>query len=193
MAIDFKRYIVIYRKWRNFMETEDYDDFGHGWHHRHMFRGLYGPAKRGDMTPIILQTLSERPMHGYEIIRELEKKSHGFWRPSPGSVYPTLQLLEEQDFVTGNDVGGKKVYELTKLGQDEAAKTKTQGPWPHHGKSHDFTSVMALRATFMELIGTVKTVAMTADDDAQKKALAILKEATEKLQSLQSQPEGEDS
>ena len=167
------------------METEDFEDFGH-WRQRYMFRGMYGGAKRGDLTPIILHALTERPMHGYEIIRELEKKSHGFWRPSPGSVYPTLQMLEEQDMVTSNDSGGKKVYELTDLGKSEAEKQKTQGPWSWHGKGHhDFEAGMAMRSTFMELMGTFRSVAMTDDKDKSAKALEIIKEATEKLASLQ--------
>src|ERR1700745_1834563 len=104
------------------MERDDFENWGGSWH-GHMFRGWYGyQAKRGDMSPILLRVLAEKPMHGYEIIRELEKKSHGFWRPSPGSVYPTLQLLEEQDLVTSRDEGGKKVYTLTDAGSEEAKK-----------------------------------------------------------------------
>ena len=163
---------------------EDFEGFGH-WH-GHMFRGMYGGAKRGDLTPIILQALTERPMHGYEIIRELEKKSHGFWRPSPGSVYPTLQMLEEQDLVKSTDSGGKKVYELTDAGKAEAEKAKTQGPWGWHGKHRDFEAGMAMRSTFFELVGAFKSVAMTEDQALREKAIEIIKEATKKLESLQS-------
>ena len=65
------------------------------------FKGWRGSrARRGDMVPIILRALLEKPMHGYEIISELEEKSFGYWWPSAGSIYPNLQLLEEQGFVT---------------------------------------------------------------------------------------------
>lgn len=76
------------------------------------------------MEPAILAALSERPMHGYEVISYLEKRSQGFWRPSPGSVYPTLQLLEEKDLVTYTDHDGEKVYELTALGTTEAEASR---------------------------------------------------------------------
>jgi DNA-binding PadR family transcriptional regulator len=165
------------------MENEDFEGFGH-WH-GHMFRGMYGGAKRGDLTPIILQALTERPMHGYEIIRELEKKSHGFWRPSPGSVYPTLQMLEEQDLVKSKDSGGKKVYELTDAGRAEAEKSNTQGPWSWHGKHHDFEAGMAMRSAFFELVGSFKTVVRTGDQELQDKAIKIIKDAAKKLQELQ--------
>lgn len=166
------------------METEDYDNFGHDWHHKYMFRGFYGQAKRGDMTPIILNTLAEKPMHGYEIIRELEKKSHGFWRPSPGSVYPTLQLLEEQDLVTSNEVSGKKIYELTDLGRSEASKVKTDG-WPWHSDHQDFGAKLELRSTFMELAGTFRSIVKAGDKDKRAEALSVIKDATIKLRSLQ--------
>jgi DNA-binding PadR family transcriptional regulator len=72
---------------------------------------------RGSMEPAILGVLKEKPMHGYEIISTLEAKSHGMWRPSPGSVYPTLQLLEEKGMVKSHEESGKKVYEITADGE----------------------------------------------------------------------------
>jgi len=81
-------------------------------------------AGRGMMEPAILQALHEKPMHGYEIISYLEEKSHGVWRPSPGSVYPTLQLLEEKDLVEYTEQAGKKTYQLTNEGKHEAEAAK---------------------------------------------------------------------
>src|SRR5262249_20971014 len=86
--------------------------FGGHWGRMQMLQ-----ARRGDMRGIILKALLERPMHGYEIIRSLEEASGGMWRPSPGSVYPMLQLLEEEELVTGRDENGKKVYALTETGK----------------------------------------------------------------------------
>lgn len=77
---------------------------------------------RGSMEPAILGVLTEKPMHGYEIISTLETKSHGMWRPSPGSVYPTLQLLEEKGLVKSREESGKKVYELTADGKTAAER-----------------------------------------------------------------------
>lgn len=85
------------------------------------FGGFDKPSRgfriqRGMMEPAILSALAEKPMHGYEIITYLEEKSHGLWRPSAGSVYPTLQLLEEKDHVKSSEQNGKKIYELTEDG-----------------------------------------------------------------------------
>ena len=83
-------------------------------------------ARRGMIEPAILELLLERPMHGYEIISQLEERSHGMWRPSAGSVYPTLQLLEEKDLVIAKSESGKKVYSLTDLGKEGGEKAKQQ-------------------------------------------------------------------
>src|SRR3982751_3398034 len=68
--------------------------------------------RRGDIKFHLLEILKEGPRHGYEIIGELEKRSGGY-RPSPGSVYPTLQMLEEGGYLTSEQIEGKKVYTIT--------------------------------------------------------------------------------
>jgi DNA-binding PadR family transcriptional regulator len=72
---------------------------------------------RGDLKYAVLELLNERPRHGYDIIRDLEDKARGFYRPSPGSVYPTLQLLEDQGFVTSTQQDGKRIYSITDAGR----------------------------------------------------------------------------
>ena len=84
--------------------------FGGG-HRRHRRGGPGRRAKRGDMRAAALELLSERPMHGYEIIQELESRSGGVWKPSPGSVYPTLQLLQDEGLVTASEIDGRRVFE----------------------------------------------------------------------------------
>jgi DNA-binding PadR family transcriptional regulator len=69
------------------------------------------------MKYALLWLLQERPMHGYEMIKALEERSGGFYSPSPGSIYPTLQMLEEGGFVTGSEIEGKKVYTITDTGR----------------------------------------------------------------------------
>ncbi|QHN43093.1 PadR family transcriptional regulator [Candidatus Mycosynbacter amalyticus] len=83
-------------------------------------------AGRGMIEPAILGALTTKPMHGYEIISYLEEKSQGVWRPSAGSVYPTLQLLEEKDLVTYTEENGKKIYQLSTDGEAEAANSQKQ-------------------------------------------------------------------
>lgn len=84
----------------------------------HMHRHFDGPGHgrmfgRGDLKYVILELLKEQPRHGYEIIRVLEEQSQGFYSPSPGAVYPTLQLLEEMGYVVGEQQDGKTVYTIT--------------------------------------------------------------------------------
>jgi DNA-binding PadR family transcriptional regulator len=80
--------------------------------------GGLGPRsfERGGIKFAILSMLKDKPRHGYDIIREMEERSGGFYSPSPGAVYPTLQALEDQDFVTSTTEDGKKVYTLTEAG-----------------------------------------------------------------------------
>ena len=74
-------------------------------------------ARRGAVPLAILTLLDERPMHGYEIITELESRSDGRWRPSPGSIYPTLDQLEHGEMLVGTDVDGKRQFSLTDEGR----------------------------------------------------------------------------
>lgn len=72
---------------------------------------------KGDLKYVILDLLKDKPSHGYEIIRALEERSHGFYSPSAGSVYPTLQLLEDMGYVSSTEQDGKKVYAITDEGR----------------------------------------------------------------------------
>lgn len=74
--------------------------------------------ERGDLKFVILRLLSEKPMHGYEVMQALERESCGCYRASPGSVYPTLQMLEDQGYVVSEQVEGKKVYRITDAGRE---------------------------------------------------------------------------
>lgn len=91
---------------------------------------------RGDMKFALLMLLGERPMYGYEMIKALEERSGGFYTPSPGSIYPTLQMLEERGFVISNEIEGKKVYSITETGRallDEHQEREFTGPpWMRH-------------------------------------------------------------
>ena len=75
------------------------------------------PFQKGDLKYVILDLIKDKPRHGYEIIRILEERSHGFYAPSPGAVYPTLQLLEEMGYAEASQQDGKKIYTITEEGQ----------------------------------------------------------------------------
>ena len=72
---------------------------------------------RGDVRSAIISVLGTTPMHGYQLMQELEERSNGAWRPSPGSVYPTLQALEDEELITSPTTSGKRVFELTAAGR----------------------------------------------------------------------------
>ena len=79
---------------------------------------LNNEMRKGFLKVIILHTVQERPSHGYEIIQEIEKKTHGRWAPSPGSVYPALEFLEKRGYIAGEEVDRKKVYTITVKGTE---------------------------------------------------------------------------
>lgn len=85
--------------------------------------------RRGEIRPLILGTLATRPMHGYEVIQELEAQSGGRWRPSAGSVYPTLQQLTDEGLLTSEEIDGRRVYSLTDEGKAAASAAPKVG-WP---------------------------------------------------------------
>lgn len=149
------------------------------------FRGRYGHrAKRGDMGPIILRQLLEKPMHGYEIISKLEEKSQGMWRPSAGAIYPNLQMLEEQGLVTAKDEGGKKIYSLTDKGQELAQKAQESftAHWeemPEHVKRFK-----ELRMSFFETKDILAKLAENGSEEQVEAAKKILKESANKLNAL---------
>ncbi len=97
-----------------------------------MFRHeRFGPSSRrgmafrkGDLKFVILTMLQESPRHGYDIIRELEDRSEGLYKPSPGVIYPTLQMLEEMGYATSKEEEGKKVYTITEEGTKFLAEKK---------------------------------------------------------------------
>jgi DNA-binding PadR family transcriptional regulator len=72
--------------------------------------------QKGDLKYVILDLLKEKPRHGYDIIRELEELSYGFYKPSPGVIYPTLQMLQEMGYVSSTEQEGKRVYSITEEG-----------------------------------------------------------------------------
>ena len=80
---------------------------------------------RGGFKFLILDLLKDKPRYGYEIIRELEEKFHGFYAPSPGIVYPTLQWLEEVGYVTASQQENKKIYTITDAGRKYLEDQKT--------------------------------------------------------------------
>ena len=98
----------------------------HKFNGERFFRGARRGSsfQKGDLKYILLDLIKDRPRHGYDIIRELEEQSYGFYKPSPGVVYPTLQMLEEMGYTVSTQQEGKKVYSITEAGLAFLAKKK---------------------------------------------------------------------
>lgn len=138
------------------------------------------------MRPLLLVVLLDGPAHGYELIRRLEQRSGGAWRPSPGSVYPTLQLLEEADLLTGRDDDGRRIYEITDVGRTEAELAVRMGlaaQWDAEANPEGVQRA-DLRAAVGHLHTAARQVSEVADPAQMEKALAIVREARKKLYQL---------
>src|ERR1700678_1383657 len=99
------------------------------------YRG--GRSRRGDVRYAILALLEERPMHGYEMMQELAERTQGLWRPSPGSLYPALQLLEDQGFVRSESAEGRRQYTLTDEGRAHLKEHAKSAPWENMVRDAD--------------------------------------------------------
>jgi DNA-binding PadR family transcriptional regulator len=154
-----------------------------------MAQGGFGThrARRGDMAPIILNLLRDKPMHGYEIISNLEEKSHGMWRPSAGSIYPNLQLLEEQGLVVSENQDDKKVYSLTDKGREEADRVNER--FKHRWQERDAhaQTFKELKMTFFDTMGILRDIASQNSEEKNDKVRKILNHAKEELATLRDQ------
>ncbi|MFJ5923970.1 PadR family transcriptional regulator [Kitasatospora sp. NPDC092948] len=139
-----------------------------------------GRARRGDVRASLLALLRERPMHGYEMITEIGERTGGAWRPSPGSVYPTLQLLEEEGLIRANEESGKKLFELTEQGRAEAEQGP-ESPWEEAGRRDDWEAVQEVGAALAAVDHAVRQVMMTGTEEQRAKGLAVLAETKKKL------------
>lgn len=146
-------------------------------------------GRRGDVRAAILALLAEKPRHGYEIIGEIGERSGGFWRPSPGSVYPTLQLLADEGLVRSSEDGGKRLFELTDEGR---AATEKQGspPWEQFTSDVD-PSEVALREATGALMGAAQQVSQVGTSAQKTRAVEVLDEARRALYGILGEPSTE--
>ncbi|WP_396929809.1 PadR family transcriptional regulator [Mycolicibacterium sp.] len=139
-----------------------------------------GRGRRGDVRAAILKLLAERPMHGYEMIQEIAERSQDLWKPSPGSVYPTLQLLVDEGLiVSGESEGSKKLFELTDEGRAAAEKIET-APWDEITEGADPGQVN-IRAAVGQLFGAVRQAAFAANAEQQQRIVDIVNNARREI------------
>ncbi|KUF17047.1 PadR family transcriptional regulator [Streptomyces silvensis] len=142
--------------------------------------GPRGRARRGDVRASILALLKDRSMHGYEMIQEIAERSGGAWKPSPGSVYPTLQLLEDEGLIISESEGGKKLFSLTDAGR-EAAAEGPDAPWEEAGRGVDWEALTEIRQAGVGLMEAFGQVWKTGSKEQREKALAVINDARKKL------------
>ncbi len=146
--------------------------------------GRRGPkARRGDVRAAILAVLAERPMNGYQIIQDIAERSGGVWKPSPGSIYPTLQQLEDEDLVRADDQGGRKVYHLTTQGEEYVAAhpDEVSAPWDTMSAPPGDDDVNGLRPLIGQAAAALWQILATGSADQQARAREVLNDTRRRL------------
>ena len=173
--------------------------FGFGFGPRAWFRAGRGRRRQwfeaGDMKYVILKLLRDKPRHGYEVMKDLEERMHGCYSPSPGTVYPTLQWLEDEGLVVARDVNGKKVYEITEQGRAflEEHKDVVEDIFDRVAEAVERTvggSMVEVNRALGQLVKAVyRTGWKASGDEARKRVAGILAKASAEIEALAADPE----
>lgn len=176
---------------------------------RHRWRRMrrhYGPwawqgrfFERGELPLALLSLLADGPKHGYEIMKAIETRTGGLHEPSAGTIYPTLQQLQDQELVTSqSEEGGKRVYSLTESGRAmvdaeaeqiariwQRAEEEEWGGWRHamHDNAHE-----VMRPAFRLMRTAVRAVAQSNDPERIDRVREILRRACEEIRDLSNKP-----
>jgi DNA-binding PadR family transcriptional regulator len=163
---------------------------GPGGHGRHRGRGFAGPgggfggfpfagpggagpfgrgrkARRGDIRTAALLLLAEEPRNGYQIMQEVQERSEGAWRPSPGSVYPALQQLEDEGLIRSEEDDGRKRFALTDAGREHLGKRDPEARAPWEQFSGDFSNQAAELGNLMREVGFAFMQVMRTGSEGQ--------------------------
>lgn len=139
-------------------------------------------ARRGDIRTAALLLLAEEPRNGYQIMQEVEARSDGAWRPSPGSVYPALQQLEDEGLIRAEEVEGRKLFRLTVegLARVEARDPAQTAPWEQMAgdpgsKAHELGRAMR------DMAHAFAQVIRAGDERQQEQALRVVTNARREL------------
>lgn len=142
-------------------------------------------ARRGAVRDALLVVLAERPMHGYELMSELEARSSGRWRPSPGSIYPALARLEKDGLLEATELDEKKVFSLTAYGREVSRTIELDGadPLPEWGRGPD-DAHGALRALPPEIAGQARQLRRFGSPAQIEQGAALLEKVKQELYDL---------
>jgi DNA-binding PadR family transcriptional regulator len=138
-------------------------------------RGRGRKARRGDIRTAALLLLAEEPRNGYQIMQEVEERSDGAWRPSPGSVYPALQQLEDEGLIRSEEIDGRKLFRLTDAGQEQLKDRGEDAPTPWEQMSGDVSDqVHDLAKLAREVAFAFAQVMRTGSDGQLAEARKVL-------------------
>ena len=142
-----------------------------------------GPrARRGDVRAALLVLLAEEPRNGYQLMQEIEQRSEGAWRPSPGSVYPALALLEDEGLVRVTESDGRKAFELTDDGRAHVEEKRAELGAPWEAFSNDVTDESREVMMLMKDAAIAAAQVMRSGDKANvEEARKVLSEAKRAL------------
>ena len=154
-------------------------------------RGRGGRGRRGDVRAAVLALLSERPMHGYEMLQELASRTHDLWRPSPGSLYPALQLLEDQGLVRSSTGDGRRRFDLTDEGRAEYAAhvghPGASAPWDDVMRGAD-AAAMTVRDALHQVGVATGQLLEAGTPDQKERAGRLLVELRRQLYLMLAEP-----
>ena len=159
--------------------------FGHGGPggHRGGGRGgRGGRARRGDVRAALLLLLEGQPQNGYQLIQEIERRTEGVWKPSPGSVYPALQQLEDEGLVRAAETEGKRAYDLTPEGREYVETNRAELGNPFEAATGGMDEgVMDLRGLMFQVGAAAMQVAAAGHVDEARKILGDTRRALYKI------------
>jgi DNA-binding PadR family transcriptional regulator len=183
--------LIAFRRMRGGM-FGDQGPFGRGGP-RGRGRGRGGRARRGDVRLALLRLLAEAPSNGYQLMQTIEERSGGRWRPSPGSVYPTLAQLEDEGLIKSTEADGSRRFEITDAGR-EHLETRSDEPAPWDPADEDGETAMTeLGPLVIQIIKAVWQVGSVGDQPQRSRAIELLTDTRRGLyRILAEDPEGSD-
>lgn len=149
-------------------------------------RGRGPRVRRGDVRAAILDVLAVEPMNGYQIIQQIAERSGGAWKPSPGSVYPTVQQLEDEGLVGGRESDGRRLLELTEEGRQYVADHPDElaATWRPFDEAEEEQEPGDLKPVIGQVMAAVWQVVVSGTKQQQAEAAEILADARRKLYGL---------
>jgi DNA-binding PadR family transcriptional regulator len=155
-------------------------------------RGWRSKARRGDVRAAILSVLSESSMNGYQIIQQIAERTGGSWKPSPGSIYPTLQQLEDEGLVQAESADGKRTYSLSEEGRSYVADHAEEVSAPWQSVADPDGSGDALKPVIGQIAAAIWQIAAVGTPEQQARAKTALQQLRKTLHTILGEPDDRD-